>query len=71
MFAAGRPVPAMPLDLTADEGGVTVPLDDTYAAAWPEIPAVWRAAGVGCGLLHPPSLLSCKFAYKRPRPAGG
>jgi hypothetical protein len=44
VFAVGRPVPAMPLYLTADEGYVTVPLEDTYAAAWPEVPKVWRAA---------------------------
>lgn len=44
VFAVGRPVPDIPLYLTADEGYVTVPLEDTYAAAWPEVPAVWRAA---------------------------
>lgn len=47
MFAVGRPVPAVPLYLTADEGGVMVPLEDTYAAAWPEVPAIWRAAPEG------------------------
>ncbi len=38
----GQPVPAMPLFLT-DEEYITVPLEDTYAAASPDVPKVWRA----------------------------
>jgi hypothetical protein len=41
-FAVGEPVPDAPLYLTADEGSVTVPLEATYAAAWPEVPAFLR-----------------------------
>lgn len=41
-FAVGEPVPAMPLFLTADEEYVTLPLEDTYQAAYPEVPKVWR-----------------------------
>lgn len=41
-FAVGQPVPAMPLFLTADEEYVTVPLEETYQAAWPDVPKVWR-----------------------------
>jgi hypothetical protein len=41
-FAVGEPVPDIPLYLTADEEYVTVPLEATYAAAWPDVPKVWR-----------------------------
>jgi hypothetical protein len=41
-FAVGEPVPDIPLYLTADEDFVTVPLEDTYQAAWPEVPKFWR-----------------------------
>jgi hypothetical protein len=41
-FAVGESVPDIPLYLTADEEYVTVPLEATYAAAWPEVPKVWR-----------------------------
>jgi hypothetical protein len=41
-FAVGQPVPAMPLFLTAAEEYVTVPLEATSAAAWPDVPKVWR-----------------------------
>lgn len=41
-FAVGEPVPAVPLYLTPDGEGVTVPLEDTYTAAWPDVPAYWR-----------------------------
>jgi hypothetical protein len=41
-FAIGEPVPDIPLYLTADEQYVTVPLEATYEAAWPEVPKVWR-----------------------------
>lgn len=41
-FAVVEPVPAMPLFLTADEEYVTVPLEDTYQAAYPDMPKVWR-----------------------------
>lgn len=40
-FAAGDPVPGMPLFLEP-ELYVTVPLEDTYQAAWQEMPKVWR-----------------------------
>ena len=43
-FAVGEPVPAMPLYLGWEgEEYVTVPLEATYAAAWPEVPKIWRA----------------------------
>ena len=41
-FAVGEPVPDIPLYLTADEEYVTLPLEATYAAAWPDVPEVWR-----------------------------
>lgn len=41
-FAIGEPVPDVPLFLTADEAYVTVPLESTYQAAWPDVPKVWR-----------------------------
>ena len=41
-FAVGDPVPDIPLYLTADEEYVTVPLEETYQAAWPDVPRVWR-----------------------------
>lgn len=41
-FAVGQPVPTMPLFLTADEEYVNVPLEDTYQAAWPEVPKLFR-----------------------------
>lgn len=41
-FAVGEPVPDIPLYLTADEAYVTLPLEATYAAAFPEVPKVWR-----------------------------
>jgi hypothetical protein len=47
VFAVGRPVPAMPLYLTADGGFVTVPLEDAYMAAWPEVPKVWQDVVAG------------------------
>jgi hypothetical protein len=37
-----QPVPAMPLFLTADEEYVTLPLEDTYQSAWPDVPKVLR-----------------------------
>lgn len=40
-FAVGDAVPAMPLFLTA-ERYVTVPLEQAYQAAWPDVPRVWR-----------------------------
>lgn len=40
-FAVGDPVPAMPLFLTP-ERYVTVPLEQAYQAAWPDVPRVWR-----------------------------
>ena len=40
-FAVGDSVPAMPLFLTA-ERYVTVPLEQAYQAAWPDVPRVWR-----------------------------
>jgi hypothetical protein len=43
-FAVGEPVPDMPLFLTPDEDYVTVPLEATYQAAWPDVPKVWRDA---------------------------
>jgi hypothetical protein len=41
-FAIGDPVPDMPLFLTPEEDYVTVPLEATYKAAWPDVPKVWR-----------------------------
>jgi hypothetical protein len=41
-FAVGEPVPDIPLYLTADEDYVTIPLEATYAAAFPDVPRVWR-----------------------------
>jgi hypothetical protein len=41
-FAVGDPVPDIPLYLTGDEEYVTIPLEATYQAAWPEVPKVWR-----------------------------
>lgn len=41
-FAVGDPVPDIPLYLTADEEYVTIPLEATYAAAWPEVPRFLR-----------------------------
>lgn len=41
-FAIGDLVPDIPLYLTADEEYVMVPLEATYAAAWPDVPKVWR-----------------------------
>src|SRR5207245_432320 len=41
-FAVGDPVPDIPLYLTAGEAYVTLPLEATYQAAWPEVPKVWR-----------------------------
>lgn len=46
-FAAGDPVPDIPLFLTVDQEYVTLPLEPTYAAAWRDVPAVWRAAMEG------------------------
>ena len=43
-FAIGDPVPDMPLFLTPDEAYVTVPLEETYLAAWPDVPRIWREA---------------------------
>jgi len=40
-FAVGMPVPTMPLFLTPDEY-VNVPLDETYQAAFADVPALWR-----------------------------
>lgn len=40
-FAVGEPVPDVPLFLEP-ELYVTVPLEATYAAAWPDVPKVWR-----------------------------
>ena len=40
-FAVGQPVPAGPLFL-GEPGYVTVPLEETYAAAFDDVPAVWR-----------------------------
>lgn len=42
-FAVGQPVPPLPLFLNAAEY-VTVPLEAAYMAAWPEVPAKYRAA---------------------------
>ena len=42
-FAVGQPVPAMPLFLAEDEY-ITVPLEETYLAAWPDVPKFWRDA---------------------------
>jgi len=39
---APAPAPDFQLDLTADESFVTLPLEATYAAAWPDVPKVWR-----------------------------
>lgn len=41
-FAIGGAVPDMPLFLTANEEYITVPLEETYQAAWPDVPKVWR-----------------------------
>jgi hypothetical protein len=48
-FAVGDWVPDAPLDLTdaplyltADERCVTLPLEATYGAAYPNVPKVWR-----------------------------
>ena len=41
-FAVGEPVPTVPLYLARDEEYVTVPLEATYAAAWPDMPKIWR-----------------------------
>ncbi len=41
-FAVGEPVPDAPLYLAADESHVTIPLDATYAAAFPRVPQLWR-----------------------------
>ncbi|HET6574744.1 MAG TPA: DUF4058 family protein [Fimbriiglobus sp.] len=41
-FAVGEAVPEMPLFLTADEEYVSLPLEATYQAAWPDVPTVWR-----------------------------
>lgn len=41
-FAIGDPVPDMPLFFTPNEDYVTVPLEETYRAAWPDVPRVWR-----------------------------
>ena len=43
-FAIGEVVPDMPLFLTANEEYITVPLEETYQAAWPDVPRVWRDA---------------------------
>ena len=40
-FSVGEAVPAMPLFLEP-ELYVTLPLEETYAAAWPDVPKVWR-----------------------------
>ena len=40
-FAVGQAVPSMPLFLTA-ERYVSVPLEQAYQAAWPDVPRVWR-----------------------------
>ena len=52
-FAIGEAVPDLPLFLTADEDE-TVPLEETYQAAWPDVPRV-VASGVGPGTFPPPS----------------
>jgi hypothetical protein len=41
-FAVGESVPSMPLYLGTNEEYVTVPLETTYAAAWPDMPKIWR-----------------------------
>jgi len=41
-FAVGDPVPDIPLYLTADQEYVTIPLEQTYQAAWPEVPKLFR-----------------------------
>ncbi|MFO0852719.1 MAG: DUF4058 family protein [Gemmataceae bacterium] len=40
-FAVGQPVPAMPLFIDPDEY-VTLPLEETYRAAWPTVPLPYR-----------------------------
>lgn len=39
--AVGDPVPALPLFLDPD-WYVTIPLEDTYRSAWPEVPPFWQ-----------------------------
>ncbi len=41
-FAVGEPVPEIPLFLTVEQEYVTLPLEPTYATAWPDVPKVWR-----------------------------
>jgi hypothetical protein len=41
-FAVGEAVPDVPLFLTPEQEYVTLPLEPTYAAAFPDVPRVWR-----------------------------
>jgi hypothetical protein len=41
-FAVGQAVPDVPLFLTPEQEYVTLPLEPTYAAAFPDVPRVWR-----------------------------
>lgn len=41
-FAVGEQVPDVPLFLTPEQEYVTLPLEPTYAAAFPDVPRVWR-----------------------------